>query len=220
MALRQSGSRLRDDSLPTDDYQNIRARTDNENHFIAGEPQPQIPSRNNSSSYSSKSVIKSKDFDVGSASEKILNPQGSQSEPVELNNPDAIQEAETPRETVPQPERHDQLAAGEQSVMDSGFEVNDHNIDNNGNSMVDNEQFKTAQFLEVQRITPREQANVDGEQFEHVEETRENNEKVENLNENETEIESVKNNITERKFFENDQAFQMSNIFQFQQQRQ
>ena len=204
MALRQSSSRLRGDSLPADDYQNIRARPDNENHFIAGEPQPQIPSRNNSSSYSSKSVTKSKDFDVGSASEKVMNSQESQSEPVELNNPDAIQEAETPRETVPQPERHDQVAAGEQSVMDSGFEVSDHNIDNNGNSMVDNEQFKAAHILEVQRITPREQANVDGEQFKHVKEMRETNEEVENLNENETEIERVKKNITERKFFEND----------------
>ena len=218
--MRQSGSRLRGDSLPAVDYQNIRARPADENHFIAGEPQPQISSRNNSSSYSSKSVIKSKDFDVGSASEKIMNSQGSQSEPVELNIPDAIQEAETPRKTVPEPERHDQLAAGEQSVMDSGFEVKGHNIDNNGNSMVDNEQFKTAQILEVQQNTSREQATEDGEQFEHVEEMQENNKEIEDLNENEIEIERVKNNITEREFFVNDQAFEMSNKVQFQQQRQ
>ena len=217
--MRQSGSRLRGDSLPAVDYQSIRARPADENHFIAGEPQPQISSRNNSSSYSSKSVIKSKDFDVGSASEKIMNSQGSQSEPVELNIPDAIQEAETPRKTVPEPERHDQLAAGEQSVLDSGFEVKGHNIDN-GNSMVDNEQFKTAQILEVQQNTPREQATEDGEQFEHVEEMQENNKEIEDLNENEIEIERVKNNITEREFFVNDQAFEMSNKVQFQQQRQ
>ena len=218
-ALRQSGSRLRGDSLPAVDYQNIRARPADENHFIAGEPQPQIPSRNNSSSYSSKSVIKSKDFEVGSVSEKIMNSQGSQSEPVELNIPDAIQEAETPRETVPEPESRDQLATGEQSVMESGFEVNDQNIDNNGNSMVDNEQFKTAQILEVQQNTPRGQANEDGEQFEHVEEMQENNKEVDDLNENEIEIERVKNNITEKEFFENDLAFEMSNTVQFQQQR-
>ena len=85
--------------------------------------------------------------------------------------------------------------------------------------MVDNEQFKTAQFSEVRQITPREQANEEGEQFKHVEEMRETNEEVENLNENETETERVKNNITERNFFENDQAFQMSNNVQVQQQR-
>ena len=86
--------------------------------------------------------------------------------------------------------------------------------------MVNNEQFKTAQILEVQQITPREQANEEGEQFKHVEEVRETNEDVENLNKNETEIERVKKNMTERKIFENDQAFQMSNNVQVQQQRQ